>query len=171
MLVIKILKFGDMEIRVGFGYDIHRFIVNRKLILGGVEIPYIKGLMGYSDADVVCHSIADALLGAAALGDIGRHFPDTDMRFKNISSIVILQHVGDLIRSNNYSIINVDSTLVMQQPKISSYTMRMRENISRALGTEINRVSVKATTNEELDSIGSGGGAASYAVATIRSVI
>ncbi len=157
-----------MDIRIGYGYDIHRLIVNRKLILGGVEIPFIKGLIGHSDADVLCHAIADSLLGAAALGDIGKHFPDSDPRFKDISSLIILQHVGGLLRSNNFTIINVDSTVVLQQPKISSYVKRMRENISHALGIELHQVSVKATTNEELGSIGSGGGTASYAVASIR---
>ncbi|MBI4811187.1 MAG: 2-C-methyl-D-erythritol 2,4-cyclodiphosphate synthase [Ignavibacteriales bacterium] len=156
-----------MEIRFGFGYDVHRLITNRKLILGGVEIPYIKGLVGHSDADVVCHAMADALLGAAALGDIGKHFPDTDPRFKDISSLILLRHVGGLIRSNNYEIINVDSTIILQQPKISSYIRRMRENIAHALGLHFNQVSVKATTNEELGFIGLGDGAAAYAVASM----
>jgi 2-C-methyl-D-erythritol 2,4-cyclodiphosphate synthase len=168
IIVTNILRFGEMDIRVGFGYDVHRLVVNRKLILGGVEIPFIKGLVGHSDADVLCHSIADALLGAAALGDIGKHFPDTDSRLKDISSLIILQHVGGLLRSNNFTIINVDSTIVLEQPKISPYVKRMRENISRALGIELHQVSVKATTNEELGSIGSGNGTASYAVASIR---
>lgn len=159
-----------MEIRFGFGYDVHRLVTNRKLILGGVEIPYIKGLVGHSDADVVCHAMADALLGAAALGDIGKHFPDTDPRFKDISSLILLRHVGGLIRSNNYEIINVDSTIILQQPKISSYIRRMRENIAHALGLHFNQVSVKATTNEELGFIGLGDGAAAYAVASIRAL-
>ena len=108
-----------MDVRFGIGYDVHRLVTNRKLILGGVEIPYLKGLVGHSDADVLCHAFADALLGAAALGDIGKHFPDTDTRFKDISSLVLLRHVGGLVRSNNFEIINVDSTLLLQQPKIN----------------------------------------------------
>lgn len=160
-----------MDIRFGFGYDVHRMVVNRKLILGGVEIPFVKGLVGHSDADVLCHALADALLGAAALGDIGRHFPDTDPRFKDISSLVLLKHVGGLIRSNNYEIINVDSTVLLQQPKISSYIKKMRENIAQALGIQLNQVSVKATTNEELGFIGMGDGAAAYATASIRLII
>ncbi len=159
-----------MEIRFGFGYDVHRLITNRKLILGGVEIPYLKGLVGHSDADVVCHAMADALLGAAALGDIGKHFSDTDPRFKDISSLTLLRHVGGLIRSNNYEIINIDSTIILQQPKVSLYIKRMRENISKALGLHINQVSVKATTNEELGFIGFGEGAAAYAVTSIRAL-
>jgi 2-C-methyl-D-erythritol 2,4-cyclodiphosphate synthase len=156
--------------RFGIGYDIHRMIVNRKLILGGVEIPFIKGLLGHSDADVLCHALADALLGAAALGDIGKHFPDTDIRFKNISSIVLLKHVGDLIRSNGYEIVNLDSTIVLQQPKVGPYIKRMRENIAQALAINENQVSVKATTSEELGFIGMGEGAAVHAIAAINAV-
>jgi 2-C-methyl-D-erythritol 2,4-cyclodiphosphate synthase len=136
-----------MEIRVGFGYDVHKMVTARKLILGGVAIPFEKGLLGHSDADVLCHALVDALLGAAALGDIGNHFPDTDPQFKNISSIVLLRHVGGLVRSNNFEIINVDSTLLLEQPKISPYTKTMRENLAQALGVLSNQVSVKATTN------------------------
>ncbi|HYQ86203.1 MAG TPA: 2-C-methyl-D-erythritol 2,4-cyclodiphosphate synthase [Bacteroidota bacterium] len=154
--------------RFGFGYDIHRLVVNRKLVLGGVEIPFIKGLIGHSDADVLCHAFADALLGSAALGDIGKHFPDTDERFKDISSLVLLKHVAQLLRSNNYDIINVDATVILQQPKIAPYIKRMRENVAQALGVQVERVSVKATTNEELGFIGIGDGAAAYAVASIR---
>jgi len=159
-----------MDVRFGIGYDVHRLVTNRKLILGGVEIPYLKGLVGHSDADVLCHAFADALLGAAALGDIGKHFPDTDTRFKDISSLVLLRHVGGLVRSNNFEIINVDSTLLLQQPKINPYVKKMRENIAQALGLHMNQVSVKATTNEELGYIGMGDGAAAYAVASIRSI-
>src|ERR1051325_335331 len=148
--------------RFGFGYDIHR-----KLVLGGVEIPFIKGLLGHSDADVLCHAFADALLGAAALGDIGKHFPDTDPRFKDVSSLVLLKHVVELIRSNSYEIVNIDATVILQQPKISPYIKRMRENVSQALGVKIDQVSVKATTNEELGFMGTGDGAAAYAVASI----
>jgi 2-C-methyl-D-erythritol 2,4-cyclodiphosphate synthase len=159
-----------MDVRFGIGYDVHRLVTNRKLILGGVEIPYLKGLVGHSDADVLCHAFADALLGAAALGDIGKHFPDTDTRFKDISSLILLRHVGGLVRSNNFEIVNVDSTLLLQQPKINPYVKKMRENIAQALGLHMNQVSVKATTNEELGYIGMGDGAAAYAVASIRSI-
>lgn len=154
--------------RFGFGYDVHRMVVNRKLILGGVDIPYFKGLIGHSDADVVCHAFADALLGASALGDIGKHFPDTDIRFKDISSLVLLKHVSDLIKLNNFEIINVDATVLLQQPKIAPYTKRMRENIAQALDINIDQVSIKATTNEELGFIGMGEGAAAYAVVSIQ---
>ncbi len=154
--------------RIGFGYDVHRMVVNRRLVIGGVEIPYIKGLVGHSDADVLCHAFADALLGAAALGDIGRHFPDTDPRFKDISSLVLLRHVGELIRLNNFEIINMDSTVLLQQPKISPYVKKMRENVSQCLEIGIDQVSVKATTNEELGFIGMGEGAAAYAIASVQ---
>jgi 2-C-methyl-D-erythritol 2,4-cyclodiphosphate synthase len=154
--------------RFGIGYDVHRLIVNRKLVLGGVEIPYIKGLYGHSDADVLCHAIADALLGAAALGDIGKHFPDTDLRFKDIYSLILLKQVGSLVRASNFEIINVDSTVVIQQPKIAPYTKKMRENIANALVLQFDQVSVKATTSEQLGYIGMGDGAACYAIAAIR---
>jgi 2-C-methyl-D-erythritol 2,4-cyclodiphosphate synthase len=154
--------------RFGIGYDIHRMVVNRKLVLGGVEIPFIKGLMGHSDADVLCHAFADALLGAAALGDIGKHFPDTDPRFKDISSLVLLKHVVQLIRENRFEIVNIDATVILQQPKIAPYVKRMRENISQALGVQLDQVSVKATTNEELGFLGAADGAAAYAVASLR---
>jgi len=154
--------------RFGIGYDVHRLAVNRKLILGGVEIPFLKGLLGHSDADVLCHAIADALLGAAALGDIGKHFPDTDPRYKDISSLVLLKQVGDLIRLNNYEIVNVDSTVVLQQPKIGPYIRRMRDNLAHSLGINVEQVSVKATTCEELGFVGMGDGAATYAIASIN---
>ena len=154
--------------RFGIGYDVHRLVVNRKLILGGVEIPFIKGLLGHSDADVLCHAVADALLGAAALGDIGKHFPDTDPRFKDISSLILLKHVCSLLKSNHFEIVNVDSTVILQQPKISPYIKRMRENIAHMLELHIEQVSVKATTTEELGFFGMGEGAATYAVASIR---
>ena len=154
--------------RFGIGYDVHRLVVNRKLILGGVEIPFVKGLLGHSDADVLCHAIADALLGAAALGDIGKHFPDNDEHFKNISSVVILKQVAELIRTNNYDIVNVDATVVLQQPKVGPYIKRMRENIAQALNVNVDRVSVKATTSEELGFVGMGDGAAVHAIASIN---
>lgn len=154
--------------RFGIGYDAHRLVVNRKLIIGGVEIPFFKGLMGHSDADVLCHALVDALLGAAALGDIGKHFPDSDVRYKDISSLVLLKHVAEMLRQNNYEIVNVDATVILQQPKIAPYTKRMRENIAQMLGVALDQVSVKATTNDELGSIGMGDGAVAHAVASLR---
>lgn len=142
-------------------------VINRKLILGGVEIPFLKGLLGHSDADVLCHAVTDALLGAAALGDIGKHFPDTDPRFKDVSSITLLRSAGELVRARGYSIVNIDSTVVLQQPKISPYTRKMKENMAAALEIDVDRVSVKATTSEELGFIGQGEGAAVYAIASI----
>jgi len=132
-------------------------------------VPYEKGLLGHSDADVLCHALADALLGAAALGDIGKHFPDTDPTYKDMSSLVLLRHVGGLIRSHNFEIINVDSTLIMQMPKIDPFVKEMRENIADALGVDTHQVSIKATTNEGLGSIGAGEGAAAQAIASIQS--
>ncbi len=154
--------------RFGIGYDVHRLVVNRKLILGGVEIPYIKGLIGHSDADVLCHAVADALLGAAALGDVGKHFPESDPRFKDISSIVLLRQVCELLRTSNFEIVNVDSTVVLQQPKIAPYIKRMRENLAQVLGLSLDQVSVKATTSDELGFIGMGEGVVAYAVTSIR---
>ncbi len=154
--------------RIGFGYDVHRLVLNRKLILGGVVVPYLKGLEGHSDADVLLHAIADALLGAAAMGDIGKHFPDTDPKYKDISSLILLKHVAELLRTNSYEINNIDSTVVLQQPKIAPFIQMMRENIARTLGISVDKVSVKATTNEGLGFIGMGEGAAVYAVASIN---
>lgn len=154
--------------RIGFGYDVHRLAVNRRLILGGVEVPSLKGLLGHSDADVLSHAVCDALLGAAALGDIGRHFPDSDQKYKDVSSLVLLRSVRDMLRSHQFEIVNVDSTVVLQQPKIAPHVKKMRENISESLGIRVDQVSVKATTSEELGFIGLGEGAAAYAVASIR---
>ena len=155
--------------RIGFGFDVHRLVAGRKLVLGGVEIPFEKGLLGHSDADVLSHAIADALLGAAAAGDIGRHFPDTDPKYKNISSLTLLSHVAHLLSEKSYAIINIDTTIVLQQPKIAPHVEKMRENIARALDIEIGCVSVKATTNEGLGFIGAGDGAVAYAVAQVDS--
>jgi 2-C-methyl-D-erythritol 2,4-cyclodiphosphate synthase len=154
--------------RFGFGYDVHRLVKERKLILGGVEIPFEKGSLGHSDGDVLLHSIADALLGAAALGDIGRHFPDTDPKFKDISSLVILKQSAELLRQQRFVIENIDSTVVLQQPKIAQYIDRMQTVIASALNLSPNRVSVKATTHEGLGFIGAGDGVAAYAVASIQ---
>ncbi|MCD6116858.1 2-C-methyl-D-erythritol 2,4-cyclodiphosphate synthase [bacterium] len=154
--------------RVGFGYDIHLLVKERPLILGGVNIPYLKGLKGHSDADVLCHAVSDALLGAAALGDIGVHFPDTDDAYKDASSIELLKKVRSIVASANFRIVNIDSTIVAQNPKIGPYRDQMRENIAEAAGISPIYVSVKATTNEGIDAIGKGEAIAVYAVAMIE---
>ncbi len=154
--------------RFGMGYDVHQLTENRKLIIGGVEIPFEKGLLGHSDADVLLHAIADALLGAAALGDIGKHFPDTDARYKGISSIILLEHVGKLLHEKGYSVGNVDATIVAQRPKMLPHIPQMRENIANALNVDVDRINVKATTEEHLGFTGNGQGISSYAVAGIE---
>ena len=136
--------------RVGMGYDVHKLVEGRELILGGVNIPYERGLLGHSDADVLLHAIMDALLGAAALGDIGKHFPDTDQKYKGISSIKLLQHVGKLLDEHLYIIENIDATIIAQQPKMRPYIEKMQENIAKALNLEVDQVNVKATTEEGL---------------------
>ena len=154
--------------RVGMGYDVHKLVEGRDLILGGVKIPYEKGLLGHSDADVLLHAIMDALLGAAALGDIGKHFPDTDPAYKDISSIELLKHVSKLLRDNNYTIGNIDATIICQRPKLAPYRDMMIENIARALGVEKNRVCIKATTEEGLGFTGEGLGISSQAIALLE---
>ena len=150
--------------RIGQGYDVHRLAEGRKLILGGVEIPYEKGLLGHSDADVLVHAVMDALLGAAALGDIGQHFPDTDPAYKGISSIELLRRVGGLLEEKGYVIENIDATIIAQRPKLASFRPQMAENIAEALHLDPSRVSVKATTEEGLGFTGSGEGIASQAI-------
>ena len=150
--------------RVGMGYDVHRLVEGRKLILGGVEIPYEKGLLGHSDADVLIHAIMDALLGAAALGDIGKHFPDTDPQYKGISSVELLKHVAKLLDENNYVIENIDATVIAQRPKLRPYMEEMTKNVAGALGIEENRLNLKATTEEGLGFTGTGEGMASQAI-------
>ena len=132
------------------GYDVHKLTENRDLIMGGVNIPYEKGLLGHSDADVLLHAIMDSLLGAAALGDIGKHFPDTDPKYKGISSIKLLTHVGELLEKNNFKILNIDSTIIAQAPKMAPHINTMRENIAKALNIDITQINVKATTEEGL---------------------
>ena len=154
-------------VRFGFGYDIHRFAPNRKLVLGGVQIPSDLGLLGHSDADVLLHAICDALLGAGALGDIGQHFPDTDPRFKGASSLSFLVSTRELLIAGGYRIVNVDSTVVLQSPKIAPYVPAMRREIADALKLGVAQVSVKATTNEGLGALGAGEGCAAYAVVAI----
>ena len=150
--------------RIGHGYDVHRLVECRDLILGGVTIPYEKGLLGHSDADVLLHAVMDALLGAAALGDIGKLFPDTDMQYKGISSMVLLETVGQRIREAGYQVGNIDVTMIAQKPKLKDYIPQMRENIAAALGTQVSRVNVKATTEEHLGFTGDGSGMACHAV-------
>ena len=154
--------------RIGMGYDVHKLVEDRKLILGGVDIPYEKGLLGHSDADVVVHAIMDALLGAAALGDIGKHFPDTDDRYKGISSIKLLHHVGELLRDNNLKIGNIDATIICQKPKLAPFRDEMVMNVAKALNIEESRVCIKATTEEGLGFTGEGLGISSQAIALLE---
>lgn len=155
--------------RIGQGYDVHRLTEDRDLILGGVKIPYEKGLLGHSDADVLVHAVMDALLGAAALGDIGQHFPDTDPRYKGISSIELLRHVGALLEEKGYVIENIDATIIAQRPKLAAYRPQMRENIAKALHLDVSQVSVKATTEEGLGFTGTGEGISSQAITLLVS--
>lgn len=156
--------------RIGQGYDVHKLVEGRKLILGGVEIPYEKGLFGHSDADVLIHAVMDALLGATALGDIGRHFPDNDSKFKDISSLMLLKKVYLLLKDNGYNTINIDATIIAQKPKLASYLYEMRKNISNELQTDINNVNIKATTEEGLGFTGSGEGIAAQAVCLLEKI-
>ncbi len=156
--------------RVGIGYDVHKLVEGRKLILGGVEIPYEKGLLGHSDADVIVHAIMDALLGAAALGDIGQHFPDTDPAYEGISSIELLSKVGELLEEKDYEVVNIDSIIIAQQPKMMPHLEEMMRNVAGALGIEEGQVSVKATTEEHLGFTGRGEGIAAQAVCCIQKI-
>ena len=157
--------------RIGMGYDVHKLVEGRKLIVGGVEIPYEKGLLGHSDADVLLHAIMDALLGAAALGDIGKHFPDTDPAYKGISSIKLMEHVGKLLEDNCFFIENIDATIIAQAPKMRPYIDTMRQNIADALGISVEQVNVKATTEEGLGFTGTGEGISSQAICLLTSPI
>ena len=154
--------------RIGIGYDVHKLVPGRSLILGGVAIPWEQGLLGHSDADVLIHAIMDALLGAAALGDIGRHFPDSDARYKGISSLELLAQVKEKLGSANYEVNNLDAVVVAQAPRLASYIPAMRENLARVLGTELENINVKATTTEHLGFAGRGEGIGAYAVCTLR---
>lgn len=156
-----------MHMRIGHGYDVHRLTEGRRLILGGTEIPYELGLLGHSDADVLVHAVMDALLGAAALGDIGQHFPDNDDRYFGADSMELLKEVGGLLLSNGYEISNIDSTILCQRPKLKPYIQSMREHMAEALGIDASQVSVKATTEEGLGFTGSGDGIAAHAVCLI----
>ena len=153
--------------RIGIGYDVHALTEGRPLVLGGVKIPYARGLDGHSDADVLVHAICDALLGAAALGDIGQHFPDTDERFHNIDSLKLLQQVGSLLQREHYQITNIDSIIMAQKPKLSPYIAQMQEKIAQTLGIKPQQVSVKATTTERLGFVGREEGMAAQAVALL----
>ena len=154
--------------RVGMGYDVHKLVEGRDLILGGVKIPHTLGLLGHSDADVLLHAIMDALLGAAALGDIGKHFPDNDEQYKDISSIILLEHVGKLLKDNNYTIGNIDATIIAQKPKLAPYREQMVKNVAKALNINENQVCIKATTEEGLGFTGEGLGISSQAIALLN---
>lgn len=156
-----------INFRVGIGYDVHKLVDGRKLFLGGIEIPSDKGLEGHSDADALLHSICDALLGAASLGDIGKHFPNTDERFKDISSLVLLEKVNELISNNGYSIGNIDSTVLAEKPKLLPYIEQMRNKIAETLKLNLEQVSIKATTNEKIGFIGREEGIAAISIALL----
>lgn len=156
--------------RVGMGYDVHKLVEDRDLILGGVKIPYEKGLLGHSDADVLLHAIMDALLGAAALGDIGKHFPDTDDKYKGVSSVELLKHVGRLLEEECYMIENIDATIIAQKPKMCGYIGEMEKNIADTLGLEKNQINVKATTEEGLGFTGNGEGISAQAICVVSSM-
>lgn len=154
--------------RIGHGYDVHKLVENRKLILGGAQIPYEKGLLGHSDADVLLHAVSDALLGAAALGDIGKHFPDTDPAYKDADSRKLLRHVIALIKGKGYKVVNIDCTVIAQRPKLKEYIETMRDNIAKDCNVDISCINVKATTEEGLGFTGDGSGIAAHAVCIIE---
>ncbi len=154
--------------RIGHGYDVHKLVEGRQLILGGVQIPYEKGLLGHSDADVLTHAVMDALLGAAALGDIGRHFPDSDEKYKGAYSIDLCKTVGEILSSEGYSVVNIDATVIAQSPKLAPFIDTMRKNLSLALGITKEQINVKATTEEGLGFSGAGLGIAAHAVCLIE---
>ena len=156
--------------RVGMGYDVHKLTEGRKLILGGVDIPWEKGLLGHSDADVLIHAVMDALLGAAALGDIGKHFPDTDPAYKGISSVKLLVHVAELLRKQEYAVGNIDATVIAQKPKMAPHIPQMRKNMADALGISESKINIKATTEEGLGFTGTGEGISSQAIASLDTI-
>lgn len=158
------------NLRIGHGYDVHRLTAGRRLVIGGVTIPYEKGLLGHSDADVLLHAISDALLGAAALGDIGKHFPDTDECYKDADSLVLLSAVGQILSNAGYKPSNIDATVIAQAPKLAPHIQMMRENIAKALNIEYSAVSVKATTEEHLGFTGNGEGISAHAVCIIEKI-
>lgn len=154
--------------RIGMGYDVHQLVENRKLIIGGIEIPHSLGLLGHSDADVLTHAIMDSLLGALALGDIGKHFPDTDMKYKDIDSCELLSHVIELIHSKGYMVGNIDSVVALQSPKIGRYIPQMKEKLAKIMEVDVDSISIKATTTEQLGFVGRSEGASSYAVCLLE---
>lgn len=154
-------------LRVGMGYDVHQLVEERKLIIGGVEIPHYKGLLGHSDADVLIHAIMDALIGAIGEGDIGKHFPDTDPKYKGISSMQLLKHVGQLLKEKNAFIHNIDATIIVQQPKMAPHIMKMRENIAEVLQIQVSQINIKATTEEKLGFTGEEKGISSQAITLV----
>ena len=156
--------------RIGHGYDVHKLVEGRDLILGGVKIPYEKGLLGHSDADVLLHAVSDALLGAAALGDIGKHFPDTDPQYKGADSLELLRIVGEKIIEAGYKVCNIDVTMIAQRPKLAPHIPTMRENIARVLSVELSQVNVKATTEEHLGFTGDGSGMSCHAVCLLENL-
>ena len=155
--------------RVGMGYDVHRLVENRKLIIGGVEIPYEKGLLGHSDADVLLHAVSDALLGAAALGDIGKHFPDTEEKWKGADSMKLLERVGEMLEEKMFFVENIDATIIAQAPKMRPYIDTMRENIARVLHLNVEQVNIKATTEEGMGFTGEGKGISAQAICMVAS--
>lgn len=159
-----------MQIRVGTGYDVHKLVEGRKLILGGVEIPHTLGLLGHSDADVLLHAIMDALLGAAALGDIGKHFPDTDERYKGISSMKLLEHVGLLLKERNMQVGNIDATVIAQKPKLRPFIEQMEQNVAEVLGLEQDQINIKATTEEGLGFTGEQLGISAQAICCLEKI-
>ncbi|MCR5144301.1 MAG: 2-C-methyl-D-erythritol 2,4-cyclodiphosphate synthase [Lachnospiraceae bacterium] len=155
--------------RIGTGYDVHKLVEGRKLIIGGVEIPHTMGLLGHSDADVLLHAISDAILGAAGLGDIGKHFPDTDEKYKGADSLVLLKNVVELVNEKGYIVGNVDATIIAQKPKMRPYIQQMEENVAKAIGVDVDRVNIKATTEEHLGFTGREEGISAQAVALLES--
>ena len=156
--------------RIGFGYDVHKLVENRKLIIGGINIAHEKGLLGHSDADVLIHSIMDSILGALALGDIGKHFPDTDQKYKDISSILLLENVYNIMKDCGYIIGNIDATIAAQSPKLAPYIDDMRGKIAKVLSTDINNINIKATTTEKLGFEGRKEGISSYSVCLLKKI-
>ena len=169
--IIKEKGRQERKMRVGMGYDVHKLVEDRELILGGVTIPYEKGLLGHSDADVLLHAIMDALLGAAALGDIGKHFPDTDPKYKGASSIALLEQVGALLDEHMFVIENIDATIIAQRPKMAPHIKTMRQNIADTLHIELDQVNVKATTEEGLGFTGNGEGISSQAICALEKIM
>ncbi len=167
-LAMAILNLEGKDMRIGSGYDVHKLVENRPLIIGGVNIPYELGLLGHSDADVLLHAIMDAMLGAAALGDIGRHFPDTDNKWKGADSMKLLEAVNNLLKSNGHLVHNIDATIIAQKPKMAEFIHQMRQNVASALGISIDSINIKATTTEKLGFCGRGEGIAAEAVCTIK---